>query len=124
MIEALVATIILAGGITAITGLSSRCLVRTRLNQQYDRAWQLLDRQLTLIDAMGINQFLEQRTSLGEIEDGDITFQWEVGVASQEIDQLYLVTMSIRWFRGRQWHTITAATCLNGQDVESVESGR
>ena len=117
------ATIILAGGITAITGLSSRSLVRTRLNQQYDRAWQLLDRQLTLIDAMGIDQFLEQRTSQGSIEDGDLIFQWEVDATLQEIDQLYLITIRVKWLRGQQLHTITASTCLNGPDIESTQTG-
>ena len=121
LVEALVATIILAGSIGTISALSSRCMVRTRLNQQYDHAWQLLDRQLTLIDTMGIDQFLEQRTSQGEFAEEDAIYQWAVDVNPELIDQLYTVVISIRWFKGKQWHTITAATCLNGQSTEDTQ---
>ena len=121
LIEALVATVILAGSVASITALTSRCMVRTRLNQDYDRAWQLMDRQLTLIDAMGIDQFLEQRNNQGEIEDGDITFQWVVDAALQEIDQLYIINMRISWIKGNRGYSITAATCLNGPDPDAAQ---
>ena len=120
LIEALVATLILAGGLTTISALNSRCLIRTRQNQQYDRAWQLLDRQLTLIDTMGIEQFLENRTTQGEIDDEETIYQWDVVVVREPIDQLYRVTLAIKWFKGKQWHTISATTCLNGQGDEGA----
>jgi len=112
LVEALVATIILAGGVVSVSALNSRCLRRTLLNQQLDRAWQLMDHQLTLIDAMGIETFIEQRINQGEMNDENLIYTWEVVIDVHEIEGLYPVTMTISWFRGDQPKMITASTCF------------
>ena len=123
LVEALVASIILAGGVVTVSALNSRCLKRTLLNQQLDRAWQLMDRQLTLIDAMGIETFMEQRINQGDMNDGDLIYTWEVVIDTHEIEGLYPLTMTIRWFRGNQPKMITASTCFYSPPTGGAGSG-
>ncbi|MCP4708800.1 MAG: hypothetical protein GY869_09260 [Planctomycetes bacterium] len=104
------ATVILAGGVVSVSALNSRCLKRTLLNQQMDRAWQLMDRQMTLIDAMGIETFVEQRITQGDMDDGNLIYTWEVAIGTHEIEGLYPVTMTVRWIRGNQPKMITSST--------------
>ena len=118
LVEALVATVILAGGVVSVSALNSRCLKRTLLNQQQDRAWQLLDRQFTLIDAMGIDTFIEQRINQGDMDDGNLIYTWEVVIDTHEIEGLYPVMMYVRWIRGNQERVITASTCFYSPPAE------
>jgi len=118
LVEALVASIILAGSVVMVSALNSRCLRRTLLNQQHERAWQLMDRQLTLIDAMGIDTFVEQRINQGDMDDGDLIYTWEVAIDTHEIEGLYPTTMTVRWIRGNRQQTITASTCFYSPPAE------
>ena len=119
LIEALAASTILAGAMIAVSALSSRCLSRARLNRQYDLAWQLLDRQFTLIDYMGIDKFLEQGITSGKIEQPQGEYYWNVNVSSEYLDNLYEITLTIRWLDGKKIHSVYASTRFNGQ-VDSL----
>ena len=115
LIEALAASTILAGAMVAVSALSSRCLSRARLNRQHDLAWQLLDRQLTLIDYMGIDKFLEQGITNGKIERPQGEYYWDVEVTSEYLDNLYEITLTIRWLDGKKNHSVCGSTRFNGQ---------
>ena len=117
LIEALVSCVILAGALMALFALSSQCLNRVRLNQQYDLAAQLLDRQLTAIDYMGIDQFIELGKTSGQIEESDMTYYWQASIASENIDNLYTVTMTISWLHRNKPQTFTFVTRFNGQPL-------
>ena len=88
------------------------------MNQQLDRAWQLMDRQLTLIDAMGIETFIEQRIDRGDMDDGNLIYTWEVVIDTHEIEGLYPVTMNVRWIIGNRQRVITASTCFYSPPAE------
>jgi len=110
LIEVLAACVILAGGLTALFAVSTRCMERVGLNEKYGYAWQLLDRQLSLIEYMGIGRFIEQGINDGQNEVAGTQYQWQISTFSEDIDNLYRVTVTITWmYRGRSY-SICAAT--------------
>ncbi|MCF7958995.1 MAG: prepilin-type N-terminal cleavage/methylation domain-containing protein, partial [Phycisphaerae bacterium] len=68
LIEVLTASVILAIAVTTICSLSARSLSQTRRSLDLEQAWQMMDRQFTLIEQMGIKDFIERGVSEGEIE--------------------------------------------------------
>lgn len=124
LVEALVAGVILSGAVMTLAGLSSRCLSRTRFNQEYEQAWQVLDRQLTLIDMMGIDEFVKEGITEGEIPGLDRQeqprYRWQADIQSEPENYLYLVTMRIQWRLDHTWHTISACAMFDGQGSSSL----
>ena len=114
LIEALVACIILAGALVALSGISNRSLMSIRLNRQYDQAWQLLDRQLAMIDYIGVDDFIEQGIDEGDIEEEGLTYHWAVETQTESIDQLYTVSITVSWNHLKRSHEISATTRMNG----------
>ena len=124
LIEALVACVVLSAAVVTISGISTRCLNQTRLNMEYEQAWQALDQQLKIIDMMGIEEFIRQGVMEGDIEnegEGDnqdqSRYHWDVQTESEEIDNLYLVKLTIRWNSDNKVRSVAAMTLLNGQSI-------
>jgi len=119
LVEALVAAVILSGAVMTLAGLSSRCLSRTRFNQEYEQAWQVLDRQLTLIDMMGIDEFVNEGITEGEISglerEEQPRYRWQADIQSEPDDYLYRITMRVEWRLDHTWHTISACAMFDGQ---------
>ena len=113
LLEALVASVILGAAVVTIGAISTRCLRQAQLSRQYETAWQLLDRQLTIIDYMGLADFLERGTTSGEIENFGPTYYWRAQVTSRELDDLHLVRMTISWEGPSRPYRVTASTLLN-----------
>ena len=124
LIEALVACVVLSAAVVTISGISTRCLNQTRLNMEYEQAWQALDQQLKIIDMMGIEEFIRQGVTEGDIEDegeGDnqdqSRYHWDVQTEREEIDNLYRVKLTIRWNSDNKVRSVSAMTLLNGRGV-------
>ncbi|MCK5270969.1 MAG: prepilin-type N-terminal cleavage/methylation domain-containing protein [Sedimentisphaerales bacterium] len=124
LIEALVACVVLSAAVVTISGISTRCLNQTRLNMEYEQAWQALDQQLKIIDMMGIEEFIRQGVMEGDIEnegEGDnqdqSRYHWDVQTESEEIDNLYLVKLTIRWNSDNKVRSVAAMTLLNGRSI-------
>ena len=118
LVEALVASVILAAAVLVLCSLSTRCLSRVSLNQEYERAWQLLDQQLMVIKSVGLDEFIAEDITEGEVQTGPdqqdrSKYYWKIDLASEPLDQLYRVTLTIRWLIHNRWHEISAQTLLN-----------
>ena len=113
LLEALVASVILGGAVVGIGAVSTRCLRQAQLSREYDTAWQLLDQQLTVIDYMGLQEFLDQGVNEGDIEHLVPTYHWQVHVAAQGIDDLHLVRVTISWQDQSRPYHVSASTLLN-----------
>lgn len=113
LLEALVAGVIIGAAVVGVGAVSNRCLSQTQLSRDHENAWQLLDRQLTLIDYMGLDAFLEQGITRGEVDGLGPTFYWHVLVTPQGIDDLHLVRVTIQWETPTGNHKVSAATMLN-----------
>jgi len=115
LLEALVATMVLAAALVSIQGIVNRCMYRVRVNEEKERAWQILDRQMTVIDAMGIDTYMAEPLKEGEIEQDGMLFNWRVDTNIESIDCMYEVTSTIWWGPEKNPHEISATKRLNGE---------
>lgn len=114
LVETVVASVILSGAVLTVGAISTRSLTGARLNRQYEVAASLIDRQLSLIDYMGIDQFIETGQVEGVFEEFEPGYRWEVSTQYQDIDNLYLVKITVSWVERNRPYSISVETMLNG----------
>jgi len=114
LVETLVASAILSGAVVTIGAISTNAMQATRLNRQYDVAATVIDRQLSLIDYIGIDEFIEQKQMEGVVTDFEPGYRWEVSTEYQGIDNLYLVMITVSWIERNRQYSLAAETMLNG----------
>ncbi|MBN2137337.1 MAG: hypothetical protein JW720_06000, partial [Sedimentisphaerales bacterium] len=114
LVETLVAGVIVSGTVLAVVATNTMALRTTRLNRQYETAASLADKQLSLIDFIGIDDFVDAGRLEGVFEDYEPTYYWAVETEYQDIDSLYLVRIVVSWLDGKHPHSLTVDTMLNG----------
>ena len=117
LVEAAVASTILCGAVLTVGAISTSSLSSTRVNRQYEVAASLIDKQLSLIDYVGIDEFVELGQMEGVFEEIEPGYHWEVATEYQDIDSLYLVTITVSWVDGRRPYSLSVDTMLNGISV-------
>jgi prepilin-type N-terminal cleavage/methylation domain-containing protein len=117
LIETLAASAILSAAVLTLGAVSTMSVSGTRLNRRYEVAASLLDKQLNLIDYIGIDEFIEIGQTEGDFEGYDPPYHWEVVTEYQDIDSLYLVTITVSWVEGNRPYSISADTMLDGVSV-------
>ena len=115
LVETIVSSIILSGAVLAVGAIGTRSMVETRLNRQYETAAALIDKQLALIDYMGIDEFIEQGETEGVFADYEPGYNWEVQTEYQDIDNLYLVRIKMSWVERKRIYDLTVDTMLDGE---------
>lgn len=116
LLETVVAATILAGSVMTVCGLSAKGLRSVRANQEYEKAWDYLDRQLVLIDTAGVGIFAEGTSASGEFEsfDGRI-WKWTAQAEETELLGLYDVIVQVNWLSGGRARQVRCHTRLSGQ---------
>jgi len=114
LVETLVASAILSSAVVTIGAISTSALTMTRLNRQYEMAATIAEKQLRMIDYVGIDAIAESGTVDGDVEDFDPVFHWEVTTEYMEIDSLYLVNIVVSWAEGNRPRFFSMQTMLNG----------
>jgi len=122
LVETLVAGAILSGTVLTVGAISTRALTATRLNRQYETAASLIDKQFSLIDYMGIDEFVEQGQTEGVFEDFEPEYHWQATTEYQGIDSLYLVTLTVTWVDNNRPYSLSAQTLFDGKSTY-VEAG-
>jgi len=122
LVEVVASSIILCGAVMIVGAIGTQALTGTHLNRRYEAAVSLADKQLNLIDYIGIDSVVEMGQLEGEYEDAGYTYYWEVNTEYQEIDSLYLVTLTVSWVDRNRPYSISVDTMLNGETL-SEESG-
>lgn len=117
LVETIAASTILCGAVLMVGAISTRSLGRTRLNRQYEVAASLIDKQLSLIDYVGIDEFIELGRLEGEFEDFEPGYHWEVVTQYQNIDSLYLVNITVSWVERNRLRSVSVDTMLDGMSV-------
>jgi Tfp pilus assembly protein PilV len=117
LVEALVATMILSGAVLTLGAIGTNALSSTRLHRHYEVAASVIDKQLSLIDYMGIDAFLQAGQTEGIEEDFEPPYQWTVATEYQGTDDLYLVTITVTWLEGIRPYSVTAQTMLDGSSA-------
>ena len=114
LVETLVAGVILSASVLTLAAIGTNALRDTRFNRHYEVAASLIETQLNLIDYMGIDEFVKVDQTEGVFEQYEPPYRWEVSTEYQDIDDLYLVTITVSWMEGSRPHKVTAQTMLNG----------
>jgi hypothetical protein len=126
LVETIVAALLLSSGVVTICAISTKSFRGVKMNRQSELAWDLLDKQLTLIDYMGIDAFVEsgETTGMFEGEGGqEPTHYWDVEVTPIDIDYLYSVNIIVGWSGGSRLREISLTTMFNGQGLtEQIEA--
>ena len=117
LIETLVASAILSGAVITIGAISTMSVSGTRINRRYEVASSLLDKQLNMIDYIGIDEFIDIGQMEGDFEGYEPAYHWEVVTEYQDIDSLYLVTITVSWVDGNRPYSISVDTMLDGVSV-------
>jgi len=114
LVETIVASVILSGAVMTVGAISTRSLTGTRLNRQYEAAASLIDKQLTLVDFMGIDEVIELGRMEGYFEEPEPGYRWEIITEYQDIDSLYLLTITVSWVERNRPYSISVDTMLDG----------
>lgn len=121
LVETIVASTILCSAILAISAVCSRALTSARINRQHETAISLINRQLCLIDYMGIDEFLSIGAMEGEFEEYTPRYTWKAVPLFEDIDSLYRLTLTVSWTDFNRTYNITVETMLNGQSSYTTE---
>src|SRR4030042_405579 len=117
LVETVTASTILCGAVLTLVAITSRSLNATRLNRQYEIAASIIDKQLSLLDYVGIDDFIELGRAEGVVEDFEPGYRWEIDTEYQGIDSLYLVTITVTWVERNRPYNFSVQTLLNGMST-------
>jgi prepilin-type N-terminal cleavage/methylation domain-containing protein len=122
LIEVIASSVILCGAVMIVGAIGTQALTGTHLNRRYEMAASLADKQLSLIDYIGIDSIVEMGQAEGEYEDSNYTYNWRIDTEYQEIDSLYLVTLTVSWIDRNRPYSISVDTMLNGETLSEESS--
>jgi prepilin-type N-terminal cleavage/methylation domain-containing protein len=127
LVEVIASSIILCGAVMIVGAIGTQALTGTHLNRRYEAAASLADKQLSLIDYIGIDSIVKMGQLEGEYEEAGYMYNWNINTEYQEIDGLYLVTLTISWVDRNHPYSISIDTMLNGETLSeesSTETGQ
>ena len=122
LIEVIAASALLALGVVVVAAITSRSVDSLRLNTEYARAWEILDRQLTIIDHVGVDTIAERQMTEGNFREGDTEYRWWLTMTDDIYDKLKRVDIVLTWERGGRTRKISASTMFNGSGVIGEET--
>jgi len=116
LLETVLAAALLGGTVMTVCGLAAGSLRAVRLNQESEKAWDYIERQLVLIDMVGVDALQKSGQKGGQFEslDGRI-WRWTVEVVESEMTALYDVTIAVEWEGGGRQRRIQCKTRLCGK---------
>lgn len=117
LVEVIAASFLLCFAVMMLAAGSIRSLSDTKLNRQYEVAASLIEKQLSLIDYVGIEQFIERGLMEGEFEEYEPVYHWQVITEPRDIDYLYRVRITVSWVERRRPYSVSVDTMLNGRGM-------
>ncbi len=114
LVETIAANVILCGAVVTLGAIGTVCLTQTKLNSQYETAANLADRQLSLIDYIGIDTFVQQGQFEGEFESEGVKYTWRSDIVFLEADNLYSIAVTVSWEHRNRQYNVTVETRLDG----------
>jgi hypothetical protein len=122
LVEVIAASALLAGGVVVVAAITSRSLDTLRLNTEYARAWEVMDRQLTIFQYIGIDTVVQKGITKGEFSEGDTSFSWSASIVDEPFDKLKRVDMTVAWAKGGRARSITTTTMFDGTGEVSEQT--
>ncbi len=122
LVEVVASSVILCGVVMVVGAISTQALTGTHMNRRYEVAASIADKQLSLIDYVGIDAIVEMGQAEGDYEDSGYEYNWKIDTEYQEIDSLYLVTLTVSWTDRNRPYSISVDTMLNGETMSEESS--
>lgn len=122
LVEVIAAGVILSGAVMLVATVGTQAMIGTGVNRRHEMAASLIDRQLRLIDYLGIDAFIASGETEGQSDDFGFALHWQVETEYQEIDGLYLVRMTVTWVDRNRPYRLVVDTMFNG-DAQAEEGG-
>jgi prepilin-type N-terminal cleavage/methylation domain-containing protein len=122
LVEVVASSVILCGAVMIVGSIGTQALTGTHLNRRYEMAASLVDKQLSLIDYIGIDSIVEMGQLEEDYEDSGYTYHWKIYTEYQEIDSLYLVRLTVSWVDRNRPYSISVDTMLNGETLSEESS--
>ena len=124
LVEVIAASVILSGAVMLVGSIGTQAMIGTGLNRRHEMAASLIDKQLSLIDYLGIDAFIESGETEGDSQDFGFPLHWQVETEDQEIDSLYLVRITVSWVERNRPYSVTVDTMFDGESLmEEAEDG-
>ena len=117
LIEVIVASIILSSAVVALCAVGNKSMTGVKRNRDYETAWEQIDRQLTMIEYIGIEEFIELGKLEGQFGDEDEpgpVHYWSVQLEEGDLDNIYDVRLTVSWGSKTRSRSIAASTRFNG----------
>ncbi len=121
LIETVLASIVLCGAVLALGAISTRSLSQAKLNRQFETAIACAEKQLAMVDYIGIDGFIDSGEMQGDTEESERRYHWEITTESHEIDNLYIVNITVSWVDRNHPYSISIDTMFSGTG-ESIET--
>lgn len=114
LIETIAAVLVLSISVVVLAGISVNSLRTARSITMNEQAWDLADRQLTMVDFIGVRNYLLSGSTEGVFEGEGTSFGWTVRISETALASLYDVTVTIFWMEQQRHKQIHAQTRLSG----------
>jgi type II secretory pathway pseudopilin PulG len=126
LIETLVAAGLLATATVTVCTLGAKSLSSLRVHQEYEKAWDILDRQMVLIEQIGVQTLVNNPNASGVINDQQSgqQWRWQAEVEPLEIENLYSLSMTLEWVSDYTTRRIQCDTRLRAaSEIVPTDSG-
>jgi prepilin-type N-terminal cleavage/methylation domain-containing protein len=128
LIETITASVILSALVLAVLARTTQCLSYTHINRQYEVASAIIDKQLAMVDYIGIDDFVELGETEGDVAEYEPGYHWGASAEYQDIDNLYMVTITVSWVDRNRPRSLTVETMFDGKGTyteseEETEAG-
>jgi len=123
LIETILACVILCASVMTLGAISTRSLSGIRLNRQYETATSLAEKQLVVIDYIGIEDFIRSGRLEGDVEHLEPVYHWLVSAKRVGIDNLYEVKVTVNWMERNHNYNVLVCTRLNGTGAFDEAAG-
>ncbi len=117
LVEIVAAGAILSMSVLVLVAITTPSMTRTRLNRQHEIAASIIEKQLSLLDYIGIDEFIELGRAEGVVEDFEPGYHWEIVTEYLGIDSLYRVTITVTWIERNRPYSVSVRTRLNGMST-------
>jgi prepilin-type N-terminal cleavage/methylation domain-containing protein len=125
LIEVMVAAGLLATVTVTVCTLGAKSLASMRVCQEYEKAWDVLDRQMVLLEQIGVANLASRSNLSGVIDDpqSQIQWKWQMNIELLDVEELYALTLTVEWISEGKVRRVQCDTRLRaGQDVQPSET--
>jgi prepilin-type N-terminal cleavage/methylation domain-containing protein len=125
LIEVMVAAGLLATVTVTVCALGAKSLASMQVCQEYEKAWDVLDRQMILLEQIGVANLASRSNLSGVIEDPQTQMQWkwQMKIEPLDVEELYALTLTVEWISEGRVRRIQCDTRMRaGQEAQTTDT--